>query len=62
MADSSNQDPIDTAERHDTPMDGDNNSNTTEVMGAKATFQAPKMIEKCIKFVFRAATNKKQAP
>jgi hypothetical protein len=58
MADSSNQDPINTAEWHDTPMDGDNNSDTTEVMGAAATFQAPKMIEKCIKFVFRVATNK----
>jgi hypothetical protein len=57
MADSSNQDPIDTDERHDTPMDGDNNSETTEVMGANATFEAPKMIEKCIKFVFRVTTN-----
>jgi hypothetical protein len=57
MADSSNQDPIDTAERHDTPMDGDNNSERTEVMGANATFEAPKMIEKCIKFVFRVTTN-----
>jgi hypothetical protein len=57
MADSSNQDPIDTAEQHDTPMDGDNNSDTTEVMGANATFEASKMIEKCIKFLFRVATN-----
>jgi hypothetical protein len=57
MADSSPQDPINTAERHDTTMDGDNNSETTEVMGADATFQAPQMIEKCIKFVFRVATN-----
>ena len=57
MANSSNQDPIDTAERHDTPMDGDNNSETTEVMGANATFEAPKMIEKFIKFVFRVTTN-----
>jgi hypothetical protein len=57
MADSSNQDPIDTAERHNTPMDSDNNSETTEVMGANATFEAPKMIEKCIKFVFRVTTS-----
>jgi hypothetical protein len=57
MADSSNQDPIDTAEQHDTLMDGDSNSDTTEVMGAKATFEAPKMIKKCIKFVFGVATN-----
>ncbi len=38
-------------------MEGDNNSKTTEVMGANATFQAPKMMEKCIKFVFRVTTN-----
>jgi NAD/NADP transhydrogenase alpha subunit len=57
MADSSNQDLVNTAERHDTSMEGDNNSDTTEVMGANATFQAPKMIEKCIKFVFRVTTN-----
>jgi hypothetical protein len=42
MADSTNQDPIDTAEWHDTPMDGDNNSDTTEVMGANTTFEAQK--------------------
>jgi hypothetical protein len=57
MADSSNQDPINTAERHDTPMDGDNNSKRTEVMGSNATFEAPKMIQKCIKFIFRVTTN-----
>ena len=28
-----------------------------EVMGANATFEAPEMIEKCIKFVFRVTTN-----
>jgi hypothetical protein len=58
MASTSNQHPINTAQQHDTPMDGDNNSDTTEVMGANASFQASKMIEKCIEFIFRAATNK----
>jgi hypothetical protein len=52
MANSSSQDLIDTDERHDTPMEGDNNSNTTEVMGANATFEAPKMTKKCITYVF----------
>jgi hypothetical protein len=30
---------------------------TTTATGANANFEAPKMIEKCIKFVFRVATN-----
>jgi hypothetical protein len=57
MADSLNQDLIDTAKRHDTPMDGDINSDMTEVMGANAIFEAPKMIQKCNKFAFCVTTN-----
>jgi hypothetical protein len=57
MVDTPNEDSINTTDRRDATMEGDNNSDTTEVMGANSTFQAPKMTEKCIKFVFRVNNN-----
>jgi hypothetical protein len=52
MAKSSNQTISDTTDWHEASMEEDNNSATMEVMGAKETFKAPPMIEKCVKFVF----------
>jgi transcription antitermination factor NusG len=43
-------------------MQGDtNNSAMIEVMGSNATFQAHKMIKKCIKFVFCVTTSNEEA-
>jgi septum formation inhibitor MinC len=57
MAESSNQTTSYTTDWHEASMEEDNNSATTEVMGANETFKAPPMLEKCIKFVFRVTNN-----
>jgi succinyl-CoA synthetase alpha subunit len=57
MAKSSNQTTSNTTDWHEASMEEDNNSATTEVMGANKTFKAPPMLEKCVKFVFRVTNN-----
>jgi succinyl-CoA synthetase alpha subunit len=57
MAESSNQTTSNTTDWHEASMEEDNNSATTEVMGANKTFKAPPMLEKCVKFVFRVTNN-----
>jgi hypothetical protein len=57
MAKSSNQTTSNTTDWHEASMEEDNNSATTEVMGANETFKAPPMLEKYVKFVFSGINN-----
>jgi hypothetical protein len=57
MANSFNQNHSDTATKNDTSMEEDNNSATTEAMGASTTFKAPHMMDKCVKIIFCVTAN-----